>query len=141
MYVPKYLKLYEVLPKEFYNRMNYRGNKLWVMFNVRVLITADQLRERYGRITANDYKYGGNNQYRGWRPFNCGVGALLSQHKFARALDCIFKNCTAEEIRVDILKKPDLFPFITCIEAGVSWLHFDVRNHDRVEKGIKIIHP
>lgn len=125
----KYFELYELLPQDFY--INYKNNNnIWFCFDGRILETVDRLRARYGRLIANDWYWGGQNQYRGWRPFNCEVGAKLSQHKFGRAIDLIPKEITVDEIRNDIKKNyesDDTFRYITCIEDGVGWLHVDCR--------------
>ena len=128
-YIPKYFVLQEWLPKDFYNQNKGLGDKLWLMFDYRILWTYDKLRKRYGKITMNDWLWGGHNQYRGWRPFDCPVGAKLSQHKFGRAGDGIF-TMPAEEIRQDILKHQNDYDFqyISVIEGNVSWLHCDCRN-------------
>ena len=130
MYKPKYFELYEWLPKDFYYaNIDEYGNRLWLMFDDRILRTYDKLRERYGRIIMNDWWWGGNNQYRGWRPFDCLIGAKLSQHKFGRAGDGIFTK-SAEEIRQNILKNEydNDFQYISVMEKDVSWLHIDCRN-------------
>jgi hypothetical protein len=130
MYIPEKFELYEWLPKDFYNaNINHYGDMLWLMFDERLLWTYDQLRKRYGRIILNDWFWGGNNQYRGWRPFDCPKGAKLSQHKWGRAGDSIFLRL-AEEIRQDIMRNQndDEFQYISVIEKDVSWLHIDCRN-------------
>ena len=143
IYKPDKFELYEVLPKEFYEAHKYYGDKLWWMFDSRALWTIEQLRRVYGTAVLNDWYWDGINQYRGWRPFDSKVGALISQHKFGRAFDLKFKYHTSEEIREDILKDPDnpIFKYIMCIEEGVSWFHFDVRSWDRYNKGILMIKP
>lgn len=129
-YIPKHFVLQEWLPKDFYNQNKGLGDKLWLMFDDRILWTYDKLRKRYGKIIINDWLWEGHNQYRGWRPFDCPVGAKLSQHKFGRAGDGIFEKFTAEEIRQDILKHQNDYDFqyISVIEGNVSWLHCDCRN-------------
>lgn len=128
-YKPEYFQLYEWLPKSFYNRHKELGNKLWLMFDYRILWTQDQLRKRYGRCIMNTWYWGGHNQYRGWRPWNCHIGAQFSQHKFARAADSMFTIPT-EEIRQDILANEfdSDFQYISVIEDNVPWLHIDCRN-------------
>ena len=144
MYKANHFKLYELLPRWFYERNKHLGDRLWLMFDDRALWTADQLWELYGpTVIANDWYWGGNNRYRGWRPWNCKVGADLSQHKFGRALDQKFKYATAEEVRQDIKKDPwkDEFQYIKSIEDNVSWLHFDTRNWDKQRYGLLIVRP
>jgi hypothetical protein len=143
MYIPKYFKLYELLPKEFYEGNKHKGDRLWAMFDDRILYTQDRLRLRYGPMICNDWHWGGYNQYRGWRPFDCKIGAYLSQHKFARAIDSRSTKVSSEEIRKDIRSNiwHEDFKYITCIEDGVSWLHISCQNWDKKEKGLLIIRP
>ena len=139
LYIPQYFKLYEWLPKDFYFSHKDLGDKLWLMFDYRILWTYDQLRKRYGKVVMNDWFWGGNNQYRGWRPWNCSIGAELSQHKFGRAGDSIF-TIPAEKIRQDILNNEfdNDFQYISAIEKNVSWLHIDCRNL-KDNNGIELI--
>lgn len=130
MYIPEKFALYELLPKNFYNaNIDHYGDRLWLMFDNRLLWTYGQLRKRYGRIIMNDWFWGGDNQCRGWRPSHCTVGAQLSQHKFGRAGDGIFV-LPAEEIRQNIMRhqNDDDFKYISAIEKDVTWLHVDCRN-------------
>jgi len=129
MYRTKHFKIYELVPKAiYYATPESKHHRLWQLFDDRALITLDLLRDRYGSATVNDWYWGGSNEFGGWRPGDCKVGSELSQHKRGRAFDPKFKSITADEIRKDILKDQSLFPFITCLEMGVSWLHFDTRN-------------
>ena len=148
-YIPKYFKLYEWLPVYFYNKWEpVYGEGLWeLLFDKRILITGDRLRERYGVMVMNDWQWRQLdqyvNQYRGYRPLDCSIGAKLSDHKKGIALDAKFKNYSVDEIREDIKKKPfdKTFEYITCIEEGVSWLHASCRERDKVKNGIQIIRP
>lgn len=129
---PKYFCVQEFVPRrEFADR----GEKAWELLDSRMLITAYNLRLRYGPITFNDWHRGGRFQYSGFRPDDCPEGAELSQHKHGRAGDGKFKDVTAEEVRQDILSKKNLlaFKYITSIELTTSWLHFDVRNCNRIK--------
>jgi len=144
MYKPKYFSLREVLPQNFYaNNKPIRGEKLWLLFDPRILQTADLLRERYGTLIANTWAWGGTHQFRGFRPFNCGIGAEFSQHKFGRALDLIPKHVSSEEIRRDIIAQPNgaNYKYITAIETDISWLHIDCRNWDKAQHGLNAFKP
>ena len=139
MYQPKYFKLYELLPKEIYKE----DINLWFIFDYRLLWTIDRLRIKWGKLIANTWKWGGQNQYRGYRPFDCNIGAKLSQHKFGRAIDLIPIEASVDEIRADIIDKkfdPD-YQHITCIEEDISWLHIDCRNWDKRNNNVLIIKP
>ena len=140
MYKPDHFELHELLPKDFYRENMTKSFKLLWMFDQRALWTLDQLRNRYGSLIVNDWWWHGSNQYRGWRPFDSQTGSTLSQHKFGRAFDCILKDVPSEQVRQDIKADPwrDEFKFITGIEDGVSWLHFDVRNWGKERRGLFI---
>jgi hypothetical protein len=140
-HIPKYLKLYEVLPRDTYYSLEASG-KLdtwgWRLFDPRILWTADRLRTLYGKMLCNTWFWEGQHQFRGWRPGDARVGATYSQHKFGRALDLVF-DISVYDIRRDIKanKWPVMFQYITCIEDGVGWLHIDCRNYD----GLLIVKP
>jgi hypothetical protein len=140
-YIPQYLALYELLPKEFYGRYYpHRGNSLFTLFDERLLRAGDAVRREFGKIVVNTWKWGGHNQYRGYRPADCTVGALFSQHRFGRALDLITVETPVETVRQRILNgeydSPEI-RFITGIELNVSWLHIDTRNQEVAKFGIK----
>jgi hypothetical protein len=148
VYIPSYFRLQEVLPeKQFALWFPKYGDRLWTLFDVRVLWTLDMLRDYYGAAAMNNWetekRWAARMQFRGWRPMDAGVGAALSQHKWGRAADVVFRDVSAEVVRQELRKDPDAerFQHITCIEAGVTWFHFDVRNHDRVRRGILEVHP
>jgi len=136
IYQCQHFKIEELVPKDIFEAHNHEQHKLWLLFDQRVLITLDRLRSRYGKLVANDWLWGGRNQYRGWRPWALSTGAPFSQHKFGRAADSKPIEVTAEEIRQDLrsMDKAGLPPygtvleFIKCIEVDVPWLHFDTRN-------------
>ena len=150
LYIPKHFRIEELVYPGFYEAHKHRGNLIWLAFDVRVLVTADRLRERYGPITVNDWLWGGAFEESGLRAMSTKTGSELSQHKYGRALDCKFRDCTADEVRADMRVggcfKPHTyvdttFEFITCIEEfkGMSWFHFDVRNHDARKYGLKVV--
>ncbi len=145
MYITKNFGLYELVPQAVYESLpKAKHHRIWGIFDDRTLRTADILRERYGSITINDWYWGGKNQYRGYRPPDCTVGADLSQHRFGRGLDLIFKDVLAEKVRADILETRTRylgFEFITCLEMNITWLHFDTRNYDAKTNGILKIYP
>ena len=129
MYKCKNFKIQELVPKYVYDK---RGEKAWSLLDERGLITLDQLHDKYGTMIINNYLWGGSRQWAGLRTARSPYGTMYSQHRFGRAYDVIFKNWSAEEVRVDVLQNPEWFPFITSLELKVNWFHFDVRNCDRI---------
>ncbi len=144
MYIPEHFKIYELVPKDIYNSTpeTKRAN-LWFLFDDRTLYTQERLRLRYGKMICNTWYWGGRHQYRGWRPQDCVFGSRLSQHKRGAGIDSCPQETSVEAIRRDISDDPwhEDFKFITCIEEGVSWLHFDTRNWDKTKNGIFVVKP
>lgn len=138
MYRCKHFEIRELVPPEEYRVM---GDSAWWLLDVRMLMTLDALRKRYGMVIVNTWHSPVLQQHYGYR---CQSGyrnrfhyasvseyfKSHSQHKYGRAADCLFASTTAAQVRKDILSNPDWFPLITAVEDGVSWLHFDVRNCD-----------
>jgi len=145
IYIPTHFAVHEYVDPRTFTRF---GNNAIMFMDPRVLYTIDRIRERYGKPTyINTYKlkkYRGKYlSYRGFRPATYNGGADYSQHRHGRAIDLNVVEVTAEQIRQDILKNPwhEDFKYITCIEADVDWLHFDVRAHDKNRYGILIVKP
>lgn len=125
-------KIHEVVPRRIFEE---RGEKAWELIDGRTLITLDHLRNRYGKMTVNNYYWGKPREWSGLRTPDSPFFSWTSQHSFGRAMDCLFEDFTAEAVRQDILRDPDdpAFRFIMSIELGTSWLHFDTRNCTRIK--------
>ncbi len=123
----RYFKIEEFFPPSML--LKYSEDRLWSLMDSRIVWTADQLRERFGKAIINDLPFGGMNQFRGFRPFDCETGAELSQHKFGRAIDITFAGWTTPFLRRYIKDHPSFkgFQYITYIEDDVPWLHIDCR--------------
>lgn len=148
-------------PAEFFPKsasIHFGQNHLWRLMDQRILWTCEELRKRYGIMVINDYAWGGNNQYRAYRPvneiidkehffmtgeFKASFSSFTSQHCFGQAIDCKFYKVGAEEIRQDIKRNPDneAFKHITRIENNVDWLHFDCASWNREKYGILFFNP
>lgn len=134
-YKTKHFRIEELVSPEVFAD---RGEKAFELLDVRLLITLDQLRERYGPMTINNWIWKPESDPRcrtesGLRTPGMKHFSPYSQHTFGRAADCLFAHKTADQVRSEILSNPDLFPYIMSVELGVSWLHFDVRNCDRIK--------
>ena len=127
MKVSQNFSLHEFIPKQQYEEL---GERSIILMDQRIFQIAQTLRNKFGTIIINDWYWEGKREYSGWRPSHYHIGAKYSQHKFGRAIDCITRECTAEEARAQI-KKNEAYWYqqgIRCIENKVSWLHIDVRN-------------
>ena len=128
-YAPKHFRAEELVPPSIYHR---RGAAALELIDVRVLVTLDQLRDKFGPCTVNNWSFGGPFTQRGLRTSASEHYSPTSQHTFGRAMDCSFRNATAAEVRAYVLEHPSRFPHITFIEDDVSWFHFDCRNGPRI---------
>jgi len=128
----KFFAIHELVPPHVFQK---RGEKAWELLDERLIITLDKLRSRYGRMTVNNYHWGKDREWSGLRTADSPYYSPFSQHSFGRAADCLFSSISAEEVRQDILanQKDEDFKLIGSLELGVSWLHFDVRNCDRIK--------
>lgn len=149
-YKTRHFQIEELVPPEVYESY---GERAWWFLDPSSLYVLDQLRDKFGPITVNSWKWGGDRRYSGFRPPGCDVGAEYSQHRFGRAFDCIFKNHTSEEVRKEVIdtiknieSSDDMsiytdrqrqFARIGAIELGISWFHFDLRN----TKKLLTFHP
>ena len=135
MYKPKFFRLEEVLPKDFFQaNISKYGDRLWgIIFDRDLLKAMDILRNQCGQMTVNTWLWGGNSQYRGYRPHDCTIGAKLSQHRFGRGVDLIPKDMTADDVRKKLYDLPFEMAgsLVTALEEGISWVHIDVRNYKK----------
>lgn len=125
-YKPKNFCAEEFVPPRVFHALG--AHRVLLVMDLRILITADAIRDYFGRrVTINNWKWGGDRTLSGFRPADTPIGALWSQHKFGRAIDCLVDDVPAEEARQAILANRRRFPLITVIEDDVSWLHVDCR--------------
>lgn len=128
-YTCKYFKLEELVYPEVFTS---RGVRCWELLNAKLLITLDNLWQRFGALGVNSWNSGGALHESGLRPWNTLTGAVWSMHKYGCAADLHPKGISPLEMQREILAHPDAFPHLTCMEDAaktVTWLHVDVRNH------------
>src|SRR4030066_1329691 len=125
----KYFKAYEVVDRRTYEKM---GEEALSLFDPEALQALDDLREFFGvPIKVNDWKAGGDFQWRGYRTKEKAIslGAPNSMHAQGKAFDCDVRGMNAWDARNKILSNKDspLLIRITRMEAGVNWVHFDLK--------------
>lgn len=123
----RYFELPELVDRATYQKY---GDAAWNLFHQDALEALDGIREFFAApVTVNNWWDGkGSFQYRGYRPPDCHIGAPMSYHRRGMAFDLDVKGHDAEEVRAAIIENRDnplLIP-IQRLEAGVSWVHFDV---------------
>ena len=129
-YKPKHFPLQELVDPASFSAL---GNRAWQCLDPRLLWTLDAIRGLHKATIVNTWHNGGQFSLRGFRSPGCGVGAAYSQHRFGRAADMHFTERSVEEVRADIIQHPERpeYQYITAVELDVSWLHIDLRAHDR----------
>jgi uncharacterized protein YcbK (DUF882 family) len=127
MYTPKYFAASELVDSITHSKF---GDSAIQLFNPLALQGLDKLRDHFGKpIVVNNWKIGGPFSWRGLRTLDCTTGVKWSQHRLGSAFDCDIQGISVDEARSEIIKQKG-FGLITCIEVGVPWVHFDVRNID-----------
>jgi len=125
-------------------RLQAKGLKAWNLFDPGLLFSVDNLRHYLGKpFIINNYSYGGDRKWSGYRSMYCLEGAVDSQHRLGRAVDFVPVGITADEVREIILKDPwnPKWKYITCLEMtrkgkSIPWVHMDTRNWDKINNGI-----
>ena len=144
MYIPKYFGIKELVPKDIYDKYRSRGSNFLfqVVFDERLLMLIDRIREEFGPMVVCDWASGGGSHYRGFRPPDCSVGAALSQHRFGRAVDMIPKNVSPDDMRPQIIsdQNSDKWKVIGGLEMDITWFHVDVRARTDESK-INLFYP
>ena len=135
----KYFELYELVDRATFHSW---GDDAWSLFNPDLLYSLDGIREFFGvPVYVNNWYNGhGNDQYKGYRPPNCPIGAVNSEHKKGNAADPVIQGYDAESARNLILENQDhpLLCKIMRMEKNVPWLHIDckkVKNRIHLFKG------
>jgi len=130
-YKCQYFRIEELVDKKTFEIW---GDKAWWFFRPEALMSLDNIRFYFGKpVTVNNWLFGGGFQNRGLRSATSTVGEDFSFHKLGCAFDLDIQGITADEARDTIIKMKDtsLFYLIMCLETGISWTHFDIRNISR----------
>lgn len=105
IYQCKFFRIEELVSPEWYDFAKRKNavDRLWAAFDADLLISLDNMRERFGPLIVNTWHNGGNRQNSGLRFADTSVGAVISQHKFGRAIDFISNKVTPAEIYEDLV--------------------------------------
>ena len=124
--VTKNFYLEEFVPPEI---MDQYGENAIQFIHPDIVVICQSLRDRFGKITINDWCFGGDIKYRGFRPWDVHFnGVVQSPHKMGLAADLIFSSVSADVVRMEIME--DWFYWycleLRRVELGTSWLHIDL---------------
>lgn len=126
----KHFVIQELVDKKTYE---LKGEAAWELLDSRLLEMIDKLREKFGKMTINNWHWNGPRQWSGLRTKESPDYSPYSQHSFGRAVDIIPAETGVEEIRTYIKENPAEFPHIKGLEEDVAWLHVDCRNCDTLK--------
>ena len=125
----KYFQVWELVDQKTYEEMGLRALSL---FNPKILIALDNVREYFGRhMTVNTWHDGGQFQWRGYRTVEAAkaLGSISGheQHQQGNAFDFDIQGYSANTIRRAIKADQDnpMFEGIMRLEANVPWIHKD----------------
>ena len=128
----KYFKIHELVPKKMYDD---KGESAWRYVQKSHIKILDKIKEHFnlGTMTINNYYWNGNREWSAGRNTGSKWYSEYSMHSYFQAYDIVFSHYSAEEVRNYIIEnhKSELED-IGGIELGVSWVHIDFRNEDRL---------
>ena len=130
----QYFKTYEIVSKYEYDFKT--EDEIYALFTNEIKAVMVHIRESVGLpMIINNWKNGGQFQFRGYRNEACSVGAKKSQHREGNAFDFHFLGKTGEQGRELIILKAmvNLLHPIR-IEEGVNWCHIDCKKVDNSHK-------
>jgi hypothetical protein len=130
----KWFVIEELVDKETLEK--FGEDRCWNLFDDRLLMAADIIREDHGPMIVNNWHVGGSRTESGLRVPGMKHFSPTSQHTYGRALDSILVKAELEAVQIDIVTDRDRYHMITGLEVGpdVTWLHIDTRNSDRLIK-------
>lgn len=122
----KYFQIEELVCQHTLERF---GVGAWKFLNAQALETLLVLRTKILKVPLTI-----NTQSAHQRGLRCNLCPLvkgretqyLSGHVLGCAFDVLSKEMTAAQMRSLIVQQKDLLPYPIRIEAGVTWLHFDL---------------
>lgn len=136
---PRNFVLQELVAPTIYDRL---GAEAWDLLDENAVRALQALRERFGRITVNDWHLGGTYKESGLREQNTATGAPKSAHKRGMAFDCKFRDVLLRDVYETVTTRDDEFPLIRRVEnikATPTWFHFDTVEHGQA--GIRVFMP
>lgn len=134
---PKFFSAHELVPESLYQE---RGDDCYRFMNPNLLLTADILRDNFGPMFVNTYKLGinvvqafGLRNESGLRIPGQKHFKLTSDHSRGNAIDAVFANVSAQEVRAKIISREIQFNWPVVIECTmngeeISWLHIATPN-------------
>lgn len=124
-YRPTHFRIQELVPPELYELLSEEA--LWDLFEEEALKALDWMKDMFpkGTITINDWSWGGNYKYSGFRTKSSSDYSEHSAHSTGKGWDMKFSEYAIEEAR-ERLGEVEYSPFVRRVELGTdTWLHVD----------------
>lgn len=123
----KFFKIHELVPRDLFETIH--EDVLWRMIPTEIIETIDKLKETFsnGSMTINNYFWDSDREWSGLRTKGSPYYSSGSQHTLFNAIDAVFSDYKAEDVRSYILSHQSRFLHITRLEDEVEWLHFDIK--------------
>ena len=123
----RYFDIRELVPKSVYEKL---GGSAWELLDRKAIDTLDFIKEKTGLpVIVNNWKWGGEDQYRGYREKDCPIGAKWSAHKDGKAFDVTVKGWTDEQFEAWLKEHESELPYPIRIEQENTntKVHIDTR--------------
>lgn len=121
---------HELFPKHMCESMAWYD--LRDLLDYRIIRSLEVIRQELGKVYVNNWFWGGNSQWRGYRTAEWDKFNSASAHAWGHAVDFNVQGYTAEAVREWILTWQERFLAlgITRLESGIdapTWVHMDVK--------------
>ena len=110
------------LYKEHFGRQHFE-TFLWKLFDQDLLRAIDDLRDKHGSCTVNNWHLGGDFSWSGLRHPASPWYSKGSMHSLGKAFDLKFAKVSADKVREGLRSSAPAG--ITRVELGTSWVHID----------------
>lgn len=123
----RYFDIRELVSKSVYEKL---GESAWELLDRKAIDTLDFIKEKSGLpVIVNNWKWGGQDQYRGYREKDCPIGAKYSAHKDGKAFDVTVKGWTDEQFEKWLQEHESELPYNIRVEEENtnSKVHIDTR--------------
>jgi hypothetical protein len=130
----KHFQIHELVPPAVFTMFGENG---WWFIDRRLIVLIDAMRDEFGPATINNYRFKGDREWSGLRTPDSPYYKTTSQHSAGRAVDIIFKDISAPDVRKSMLANKEkwlaIVPSITLenVDAKgneIMWTHVDIRN-------------
>ena len=122
------------------------GQKAWQLIDMRLLETLNQIKDAYGyTMVINTWfmqdwqRFGEMREFSCFRPNTSTVGKPDGAHYRGMGVDILFFDAGGNLINSDTIRQKLMadcakFPWIRCLEIGISWVHIDVMDENNSPK-------